>query len=39
VNLPDGTIEVNVAGSPLPGARGFVGVALLIDENGGSFAC
>jgi hypothetical protein len=39
----DGTIEVDVAGSPLPdapsGARGFVGVAFRIDVAGGTFAC
>ena len=39
----DGTIEVDVAGSPLPGApagaRGFIGVAFRIDAAGGSFAC
>ena len=43
LNFHDGTIEVDVAGSPLPtapsGARGFVGVAFRIDENGGSFSC
>jgi hypothetical protein len=43
VDFHDGTIEVDVAGSPLPsalpGARGFVGVAFRIDESGGSFAC
>jgi hypothetical protein len=43
VDFHDGTIEVDVAGSPLPsalpGARGFVGVAFRIDAEGGSFAC
>jgi hypothetical protein len=41
VDFHDGTIEVDVAGSPLPsalpGARGFVGVAFRIDAEGGSF--
>lgn len=43
LKMHDGTIEVEVAGEPLPGspagARGFVGVAFRIDEAGGSFAC
>ncbi len=43
LDFHDGTIEVDVAGSPLPnapsGARGFVGVAFRIDVTGGSFAC
>jgi hypothetical protein len=43
LDMRDGTIEVEVAGEPLPGApggaRGFVGVAFHIDEAGGSFAC
>jgi hypothetical protein len=43
LDLHDGTIEVDLAGAPLPGApggaRGFVGVAFRIDEAGGSFAC
>jgi len=43
LDFHDGTIEVDVAGSPLPGApsgaRGFVGVAFRIDTAGGSFAC
>ena len=43
LDFHDGTIEVDVAGSPLPnapsGARGFVGVAFRIDATGGSFAC
>jgi hypothetical protein len=42
LNMHDGTIEVEVAGEPMPGfpagARGFVGVAFRIDEAGGSFA-
>jgi hypothetical protein len=41
--MHDGTIEVEVAGAPLPGApggaRGFIGVAFRIDEAGGNFAC
>ena len=43
LDFRDGTIEVDVAGSPLPdapsGARGFVGVAFRIDVAGGTFAC
>jgi hypothetical protein len=43
LDLHDGTIEMEVAGAPLPGApggaRGFIGVAFRIDEAGGSFAC
>jgi hypothetical protein len=43
LDMHDGTIEVDLAGAPLPGApggaRGFVGVAFRIDEAGGSFAC
>lgn len=43
LDFHDGTIEVDVAGSPLPnapaGARGFVGVAFRINENDGSFSC
>jgi len=43
LDFHDGTIEVDVAGTPLPsalpGARGFVGVAFRIDAQGGSFAC
>ena len=43
LDFHDGTIEVDVAGSPLPnapsGARGFVGVAFRIDAAGGGFAC
>jgi hypothetical protein len=43
LDFHDGTIEVDVAGTPLPsalpGARGFVGVAFRIDAAGGSFAC
>jgi hypothetical protein len=42
LDFHDGTIEVDVAGTPLPsalpGARGFVGVAFRIDAQGG-FAC
>jgi hypothetical protein len=41
LDFHDGTIEVDVAGTPLPsalpGARGFVGIAFRIDE--ASFAC
>ena len=43
VDFHDGTIEVDVAGSPLPSAlptaRGFVGIAFRIDVERGSFAC
>jgi hypothetical protein len=43
LDFHDGTIEVDVAGSPLPnapsGARGFVGVAFRIDATGGGFSC
>jgi hypothetical protein len=43
LDFHDGTIEVDVAGAPLPGAppdaRGFVGVAFRIDAQGGSFGC
>jgi hypothetical protein len=43
LDFHDGTIEVDVAGSPLPdalpGARGFVGVAFRIDAEGESFFC
>jgi hypothetical protein len=43
LDMHDGTIEVDLAGAPLPGApggaRGFVGLAFRIDEAGGSFAC
>jgi len=42
LDFHDGTIEVDVAGSPLPSAqpaaRGFVGIAFRIDVAGGSFA-
>jgi len=42
LDFHDGTIEVDVAGTPLPtalpGARGFVGIAFRIDAAGGSFA-
>jgi hypothetical protein len=42
LDFHDGTIEVDVAGSPLPSAlptaRGFVGVAFRIDVAGGTFA-
>ncbi len=42
LDFHDGTIEVDVAGSPLPnapsGARGFVGVAFRIAATGGGFA-
>jgi hypothetical protein len=43
LDMHDGTIEVDLAGAPLPdapgGARGFAGLAFRIDEAGGSFAC
>jgi hypothetical protein len=43
LDFHDGTIEVDVAGSPLAdapsGARGFIGVAFRIDADGGSYAC
>lgn len=43
MDFHDGTIEVDVAGSPLSnalaGARGFVGVAFRIDVKGATFAC
>ena len=43
LDFHDGTIEVDVAGAPLPGAppdaRGFVGIAFRIDAQGGSFGC
>jgi hypothetical protein len=43
LDMHDGTIEVELARAPLPGApagaRGFVGLAFRIDEAGGSFAC
>ena len=43
LDFHDGTIELDVAGTPLPsalpGARGFVGIAFRIDAQGGSFAC
>src|ERR1700710_3073750 len=43
LDFHDGTIEVDVAGSTLPdappNARGFVGIAFRIDEQGGTFAC
>jgi hypothetical protein len=43
LDFHDGTIEVDVAGSPLAGApsgaRGFVGVAFRIDADGGSYSC
>jgi hypothetical protein len=42
LDFHDGTIEVDVAGSVLPGAlsgaRGFVGIAFRIDASGGSYA-
>ena len=42
LDFHDGTIEVDVAGSLLPGslsgARGFIGIAFRIDAAGGSFA-
>ena len=42
LDFRDGTIDVDVAGSLLPGApptaRGFIGVAFRIDADGGSFA-
>ncbi len=43
LDFHNGTIEVDVAGTPLPsalpGARGFVGVAFRIDTQDGSFGC
>ncbi len=43
LDMHDGTIEVDLAGAPLPGApagaRGFAGLAFRIDEAAGSFAC
>jgi hypothetical protein len=43
LDFHDGTIEADVAGSPLPsalpGARGFVGIAFRIDATGEQFAC
>ena len=43
LDFHDGTIEVDVAGSSLAdapaNARGFIGVAFRIDEQGGTFAC
>ena len=43
LDMRDGTIEVELAGAPLPGApagaRGFAGLAFRIDEAGRSFAC
>jgi hypothetical protein len=43
LDFHDGTIEVDVAGSPLPdappGARGFVGIAFRIDTGGDDFSC
>jgi hypothetical protein len=43
LDFHDGTIEVDVAATPLPdappNARGFIGVAFRIDAAGGSFAC
>jgi hypothetical protein len=43
LDFHDGTIEVDVAGSRLPGAlagaRGFIGVTFRIDADGGSFSC
>jgi hypothetical protein len=43
LDMRDGTIEVELAGAPLPGApagaRGFAGLAFRIDEAGGSFGC
>jgi hypothetical protein len=43
LDFHDGTIEVDVAGAPLPdapaNARGFVGIAFRIDEQDGTFAC
>lgn len=43
LDMHNGSIEVELAGAPLPGApggaRGFVGLAFRIDEAGGSFAC
>jgi hypothetical protein len=43
LDFHDGTIEVDVAGSPLPNAppdaRGFVGVAFRIDAANESYAC
>jgi hypothetical protein len=43
LDFHDGTIEMDVAGSSLPdappNARGFIGIAFRVDEEGGSFAC
>jgi len=43
LDMRDGTIEVELAGAPLPGApggaRGFAGLAFRIDEAGGGFPC
>ena len=43
LDFHDGTIEVDVAGSSLAdapaNARGFIGVAFRIDEQGGTFGC
>ncbi len=43
VDFHDGTIDVDVAGSPLPdappGARGFVGIAFRIEANGDAGTC
>jgi hypothetical protein len=43
LDFHNGTIEVEVAGSPLPdappGARGFVGVVFRVQTTDGSFAC
>jgi len=43
LDFHNGTIEVEVAGSPLPdapaGARGFVGVVFRVDTTDGSFGC
>jgi hypothetical protein len=43
LDFHDGTIELDVAGTPLanapPGARGFIGVAFRIDTAGATFAC
>lgn len=41
-NLTDGTIQVDVAGSPFPdidGARGFIGIAFHVEPHGSHFEC
>jgi hypothetical protein len=43
LDFQDGTIDVDVAGTPLsnapPGARGFIGIAFRIDAEGATFGC